>query len=405
MAETAPEDSVPEDPVAVWRELISPEARPLREAAVDADPTKPADVARLRKLGSAALVHAAFELVGARRRGGSKFPDTIAELVADREGMEQASSIRVAEYKAQRFRGRRVADLCSGIGGDTMALAAVAESCVAWDLDPVRAWMTATNAGCSTEVRDVAEFHDPECAIHIDPARRGEGRRRRWRLADAIPGPDVLERLLRDHPDAAVKLGPGVDREEIPATSPGELEWISDRGELRQAMWWQGALATGVGTRATTLPSGATLFAEDAAATTFPTYRADAEGKPRAFLYVPDPALERSGLVSQHPAFDELIELGSGLGVWTGDVDLSNDPWWRSYAVVGSLPWRMEKVRAWLKAHDGGGVAVKTRGGAVDPEKARRALRGEGATRYTVFVLRCGRPIVAVVTQPVGERA
>jgi len=52
-----------------------------------------------------------------------------------------------------------------------------------------------------------------------------------------------------------------------------------------------------------------------------------------------------------------------------------------------------------------GVVEVKTRGGAVDPDRAQRRLRGPGETPFTVFVLRWDRQIIAMVTRRLADAA
>jgi hypothetical protein len=63
------------------------------------------------------------------------------------------------------------------------------------------------------------------------------------------------------------------------------------------------------------------------------------------------------------------------------------------------MPWRLSRVRECLASLDAGVVEVKTRGGAVEPDAAQRALRGPGQRGLTVFVLRFGRRVEAIVTE------
>jgi len=65
------------------------------------------------------------------------------------------------------------------------------------------------------------------------------------------------------------------------------------------------------------------------------------------------------------------------------------------------MPWRVKRIRKWLDEHDAGTVVVKTRGGAVDANRAARDLRGAGATRFVVFALRIGRRKIGVITSGV----
>ena len=78
---------------------------------------------RLRRQFSPARVHLLLEQVELRRRAAVKF-ERAEEMFFTRLGLEQATDLWVAAYKARRFAGRSpVADLCCGIGGDLLALA------------------------------------------------------------------------------------------------------------------------------------------------------------------------------------------------------------------------------------------------------------------------------------------
>ncbi len=98
---------------------------------------------QLRREFSDRLVRGAFALCELRRRGTAKF-SRAAEMWFDRQGLEQATSEPVARHKARRFSGE-VLDLCSGIGGDCLALA---QSCTvtAVDSNPVAGLRTQWNA-------------------------------------------------------------------------------------------------------------------------------------------------------------------------------------------------------------------------------------------------------------------
>ncbi|MHC4947455.1 MAG: class I SAM-dependent methyltransferase [Planctomycetota bacterium] len=385
----------------VWEELMGSAAAPLRAEAAACDPGSVGDVARLRRRWSPPLVAAALELAEARRRARRKFPDH-PELVADPVGVEQATGERVARHKAGRFAALgagRVLDLCCGIGGDAMSLAAVADV-LAVDRDPLRTWMTGRNARCETRTDDVESMPIRGEVLHVDPGRRtveGGTTRRAWRLEDCRPGPDVLRRLLADNPDAAVKLGPGADLDALPGAGESEVELVSDGGRLVQAVLWTGRLARHPGHRsATRLPEGATLHGRPAP----PPPRADPRFGP--FLYVPDPAVERAGLLGALCARTGLAAPHPPLGLPAGDAPVDS-PWLTRFDVLHEMPWRPDRVRRWLADHGAGVVEVKTRGRAVDPDTVQARLRGDGPRRLTVFVLRVDRRIRAVVAERAGH--
>jgi RNA cap guanine-N2 methyltransferase len=139
----------------------------------------------LRHSYPADLVAAALTQLDLRSRAASKFPDP-ERLLFTRAGLEQASSARVAAHRAARFASyTRVVDLCTGIGGDLLALAAVVPHVLAVDRDPTHLRLAAHNAAAAglgdrvdTWLGDVeaADLSGVEAAF-VDPARRSGGRR------------------------------------------------------------------------------------------------------------------------------------------------------------------------------------------------------------------------------------
>jgi hypothetical protein len=391
--------------IDVWQRLLAPESAPLVAAAAGA--VNVASIDRLRRAWPRDLVQAALVLAEARRKAAAKFPEP-AKLVADPPGVEQATSHVVAMHKARRFDGTSTAiiDLCCGIGGDAMALAR-AGAVTAIDVRPLRAFMAERNADCAARCADVEtseiERLVPEgAAFHVDPARRDEGGGRHARLADHRPGPAFLARLLRARPDGAIKLGPGVDIAAVAALfapdHPWELEIVSERGALVQAIAWCGRLALHPGERtATRLPEGRSLTARPR-----PLPAPSGGSALDRYLVLVDPAAERAGLSGAAIEGLPVREVHPGLGILTSGERVTG-PWIEAHEVLAEMPWRVENVRGWLAHRGAGVVTVRTRGGAADTDAAQHRLRGDGSTPYTVFVLRLGRSVRAVVVGTARE--
>ena len=73
------------------------------------------------------------------------------------------------------------------------------------------------------------------------------------------------------------------------------------------------------------------------------------------------------------------------------------DAWCEVLEVRAVLPWRVPRVREWLRANDAGPIGVRTRAGAVDTDRLQVELRGSGTVVFTVFGLRLGRRVVGVI--------
>jgi hypothetical protein len=369
-----------------WKQVVDcPE---LVAAAADVAPGDLAGIARLRRNLDAGIVAVAVELAEARRRAAAKFGARADSIVADVQGMEMATATAAGAHKARRFAsaGLAVTDLCCGIGGDAMALMDAGVDVVGVDASDVRAWMCARNAGCETRVADASEVEVRE-AYHLDPARRTGAGVRRWRYEDLEPGRELIERLAER--DGAVKLGPGVDLDVLPR---GEIELISERGTLTQAVLWTGSLA-GVSRRATVLPAGASLAGEPVSM---------AFGEAGTYVFSVDASVERAGLMGLLARELGLVALHPSLGLLTGN-ELVESPFLTPFRLIERMGWREKKVREWLRANDAGIVEVKTRGRAVDPDKVQAALRGDGATPYTLFVLRFDRRVEALIARRVSS--
>lgn len=375
------------DALDAWRALADPGCAGLvaELAGLDAAPA-PASIERLRRTHAAPVVAAAVELSLARTRARAKFGARADTLWCDRPGAEMASAPEVARLKAARFRAagaEAIDDLCCGIGGDLMELAAVATAAGA-DLDPVRAWMAAMNAGTAVRCADAVTAPGDAPFAHADPARRSGGARIA-RTDDLLPPLGAIVPGLRARRGAAVKLGPGMDLAPAERAAADEVEFVSHRGTLVQQVLWIGALATAPGMNtATQADAGRTITGAPGVP--------DARLGMRRFLMVPDPALERARLLA--PVADALgaAEAAPGLGILTGEQAPAGAmaAWTEPFEVVEDLPARERTIAAWLAARGAGIVTVRTRGGACDPDAWQRALRGPGSDPWTVFVLRLG---------------
>ncbi len=194
-----------------------------------------------------------------RSRGRAKFAKA-DEMFFTQVGYEQSSSQALASYKAARFRGCKVVDLCCGIGGDAIWLARQADRLCIVDLSGAAIRFAEANVGvhgCSvekemTDVRrmDFGAFD----AWHLDPDRRVDGRRKSSPNACEPPLDEFL--ALSGLPSAgAIKLSPAADAIRL-LEQGAELEWIGCHHECRQLVVWLGELARHPGHRTATWISG-----------------------------------------------------------------------------------------------------------------------------------------------------
>lgn len=381
-----------------YRWLVSQSAGEwIAGAARDSDALM-RQAARLRRDLSAERTHLVLEQVELRRRGREKFAEA-DRMFFTAKGLEQATDQWVAAYKASRFpAGEPVADLCSGIGGDLLAIARRGTA-VGVERDPAIALLAEANLeamGLGAEVRceDAAAFGLAGFAAwHVDPDRRAAGRRT-TRVELHEPELSALQQQIKAQRWAAVKLSPAT---EAPSEwqRDGELEWISRAGQCRQQVAWLGGLAHDPGRRrATVVGSAGVLASWVGDATTGPPIAA---GLGR-YLFDPDPAILASGLLGAVAVAEGLEALAPRGGYLTGDRRLGR-PGLAALEVEEVLPMDVKRLRKLLAERGIGRLEIKKRAVDLEPAELRRKLDLKGEREAVLVVAPVGRAVMAVVAR------
>jgi hypothetical protein len=375
--------------LTTFAELLTPAGQAALSAA-EALPTGDerflANLAGLDKRFPTPLAKAALETATLRAKARSKFSRAQA-MYFTREALEQASGEAIARCRARRFSGQAaVVDLGCGVGGDSLALA---EHCsvTGFDLDPLRLAMAAQNVA-AYERGERATFVagdftrlalSPAGAFFFDPARRVGGRRK-FSVRQYAPPLEAVRAWLPRIPAGGVKISPGVDLDEL-AGYDCEAEFISERGELKECALWFGAFK-GPARRAT-LVDGDTihsLLANPAAAAAI-----EPPGPPLAYLYEPDPAVLRAGLVTTLAVQLGARQLDPDIAYLTA-ADARPTPLARAFAIEAALPFQLKRLREALRLRQVGRVTVKKRGSPLEPEALIKQLRLTGPEERIVFL-------------------
>ncbi len=364
------------------------------------DPVRVASVVR-RLEPDAEKSAAATTQAQLRGRAVAKFGDAAALMFFTPDALEQSTRSRVADHRAARLAaavpGGSVVDLGCGIGGDLLAFARAGLVAAGIDQDPVRVAMAEANlaalglpgavlVGDATTL-DTAGFD----AAFADPARRGG----RGRVFDVDgwtpPWPCVLDLLTKR---SLVKVAPGIGHDLVP---PGvEAEWVSDAGDVKEAVLWSPRLST-TDRRATVIGAQglATLTDEDA-----PTLGDGVVVREvGAYLYEPDGAVIRAGLVTAVAAGVRGGLVDEHIAYVTSDNSFST-PFARGYRVVEELPYREKPLRAALHERGIGRLTIKKRGVQVVPEELRKRLSLKGDNEATLVMTRAAGQGVALLVQP-----
>ncbi|MFJ9148139.1 methyltransferase domain-containing protein [Streptomyces sp. NPDC102270] len=378
--------------------LLTPEGRALLD---DVRGTAPADelavATRLRREHPAELVSAALGQARLRQRAAAKFGAEDAErMFFTPNGVEQSTRASVAAYRAERLRAlgvTSVADLCCGIGGDAIALARAGIRVLAVDRDPLTAAAARANADALglaglIDVReaDVTEVDTAAYdAVFVDPARRG-GRGRIFDPEAYSPPLSWAVRAALKAPHAALKVAPGIPHEAVP--SEAEAEWISDGGDVKEAVLWFGTAPGAV--RATLLPGPRTLLGRG-----LPDPEVRSVGR---YLYEPDGAVVRAHLVAEVAEDLDGGLIDETIAYVTADA-LHPTPYATAYEITDRLPFNVKKLKALLRERGVGILTVKKRGSAVEPEELRRKAlpKSQGPHSATVFLTRvAGAPTMLI---------
>ncbi|WP_458245234.1 class I SAM-dependent methyltransferase [Streptomyces sp. MAI_2237] len=377
-------------------DLLTPEGRALLDEVRGTAPADELAVAtRLRREHPADLVSAALGQARLRQRAAAKFgAEDAGRMFFTPNGVEQSTRASVAAYRAGRLRALGVtslADLCCGIGGDAIALARAGIRVLAVDRDPVTAAAARANAE-ALGLADLIEVREADVtevdtagwdAVFVDPARRG-GRGRIFDPEAYSPPLSWAVEAARTAPHAALKVAPGIPHEAVPADA--EAEWISDGGDVKEAVLWFGTAPGAV--RATLLPGPRTLLGRG-----LPDPEVRSVGR---YLYEPDGAAIRAHLVAEVAE-----EVGGGLidptiAYVTSD-ERHESPYATAYEITDRLPFNVKKLKALLRERGVGTLTVKKRGSAVEPEELRKKVKPSGPHAATVFLTRvAGAPTMLI---------
>ncbi|MET7827921.1 class I SAM-dependent methyltransferase [Streptomyces sp. NPDC005386] len=376
--------------------LLTSEGRALLDEVHGTEPAQELAVAtRLRREHPAELVSAALGQARLRQRAVAKFgSEDAGRMFFTPNGVEQSTRTSVAVHRAERLRAlgvRSVADLCCGIGGDAIALARAGIRVLAVDRDPLTVAAARANAD-ALGLADLIEVRETDVtevdtagydAVFVDPGRRG-GRGRIFDPEAYSPPLSWAVGAAMKAPVAALKIAPGIPHEAVPAEA--EAEWISDGGDVKEAVLWFGTEPGLV--RATLLPGPRALRGRG-----LPDPAVRAVGR---YLYEPDGAVIRAHLVAEVAEDLDGGLVDETIAYVTAD-ELRPTPYASAYEITDRLPFNVKKLKALLREREVGVLTVKKRGSAVEPEELRRKVKPQGPRSATVFLTRvAGAPTMLV---------
>lgn len=192
-----------------------------------------------------------------------KFPPTVAEnLLFRRDSLEQATRYLVAAQHAARYAAagiKVVADLGCGIGSESLALAQAGLHPVPVEINPQIAALAAHNLHpfpvftADATTLSPQNFDPQPQAVICDPARRRsqiEGSKRLDHPESWLPPLSTAWEWEKLYGAVGVKVAPGLEHQYIPANA--RAEWTSVDRQLIECTLWSKLLAPeGAGRTAT----------------------------------------------------------------------------------------------------------------------------------------------------------
>lgn len=295
-----------------------------------------------------------------RQKAAAKLPSWInaGAYLPSRTALEQATSERVAVFKASMFRGKRMLNLTGGLGADDWAFSTSFDEIISLDISADLNASARLNfeklkrANIERFTISAEEWvgqnqHEKFALIYADPDRRTAGKRSAlW--DDASPN---MEKLL----PVLLEMATEVWVKSSPLTNPDEFRRkfgrrvlplvIEENGEVKEILYrfsnshFQSAtMAAIISENGAEVIDSANLEHEN------PALMA-AYGR---YVFEPSPAIIKAGMARTYAASKHLSEVTRGNYWFTADKVPDNFSG-RVFQVIEQMPYKPRLIKAWLK--------------------------------------------------------
>lgn len=380
----------------------------------------------------ARLIRDAAALQDPARKKLSADPNETVTWWVTSKSLQQATPWQVARLKASWFGEAIVHDVCCGIGGDAIQLAARGQV-IAVELDPLVAAFAEANldrARHSNVAHQVLRINALDlklpqgASLHIDPDRRPH-QRRTCDPGSFAPAWDHVVRMIKDVAAAVIKLAPA---SEIPdgslASDAVHRCWIELSGSVReQALLWGDAIDRAELARGersawmvradgsvrqfapgseSVAGSGLGLSGSDAR----PPAAAGAGARAltdRSVLIDPRAAIRAAGLTEAFAHRYQLAMLNGPAGFLVADRDVvARDSELSELAAIGEVEWwgtcDDRKLRKAFRQRNVYPETIKVRGTDHDPASLVKRYRDCGERPVRLWIGRNGQRVFAAMT-------
>jgi len=314
-----------------------------------------------------------------------KIPDSY-DFIFTNKAAEQCSSSLIAAYNASKFMNyNTIADLCCGIGMDLISLASNKTKVYAVDSD--RNTLMAAKYNCERRnllkvefLNENAENFNREVeAVFIDPDRR-KNNKRQINAENYSPSFSSILAISKRYPNLVIKLSPLYDYTDLKIDQEYSLEFVSEKGTLKEILLCLGKIHTDSVTRkAVLLPSGLTIDDSKKVTRKFSTIK--------KYIYEPDSAIIRAGLVAELASRIDYKLIDARSAILTSDK-LTTENFGRIYQVMKIMPYKLRRLRSFIQENDIGKLVLKTRGFSETVEGLRKKLKLNGSQSAIIFIIK-----------------
>ncbi|PID28286.1 MAG: hypothetical protein CSB55_05665 [Candidatus Cloacimonadota bacterium] len=361
------------------------------------------EITRLRKKYPDLPAGDLISLHKLRLRAEKKFSNADKFIFTDKS-LQQATPEPAAEYHALKLKDYpRKADLCCGAGMDLIAMCDGKNKVTAVDLDPEILEIAKYNAkvrnikNITFKCQKAEEFADKVDAVFCDPDRR-IGNKRKIRPEDLSPNLYDLLKISKYNKNIMIKLSPAMNYSVIKTDVGFGLEFVSSGGELKEILLTLGSLKDKARKKAVIISSEGNisyLRSND------PGFKSVSE--PGKYLYEPDPAVIRAGLIEQDAFKYKLNFINENIALLTSDF-YREDMTGTWYRTEEQFPYNLRNLKKKLKEEKIGDLTVKTRGFHMTVEDLRKKLKPEGKNKKTIFIVRTGKSFEVFVIRRIDKQ-
>lgn len=310
--------------------------------------------------------------------------------------LEQTSSEITAAYKASIPKGDSIADLTGGFGVDSYFFSRNFKKVIHCEQDPSLSRLVAHNADllgagnitciAGDGIKFLEEAQQGFDWIYLDPSRRTGSGGRAFHLSDCSPDVPQLQDLLYSHvSNILVKTSPFLDLQAGISSLQGvrEIHIVAVKNEVKELLW---VMKKGFAGKVRVKTINFTRTGEQVYSNQYGYQPGICLGPPRTYLYEPNAALMKSGMMEALGHDLELEKLHPNSHLFTSD-QLKEFPG-RVFEILRVLPANRKKVKRELDLEK---ANITTRNFPESVASLRKQYKIREGGEHYLFFTTCGK--------------